>query len=229
MYASHLNQCEGLGHLGGREPVLLRVVEPAAVDAPELAGHACLGVLRPLRRTQREVEPDEVEGGADPRDPGGHVEHRGGGRRGRPSGTGPSILRDGDELAAARCRAPPRACSRSAREAPRRISRFGLPVDEDDEAEAELLLVHLVQVRELGEDGGVGRPRPARRQSAPRDRGAGRSRDAPRAPRPCRPRRASRGRRPPAPSGSSVVGELLDEARAALEELRELLDRQLPR
>ncbi len=45
------------------------------MDAPELARDARLGVLSSLRRTQREIEPHEVEGGADPRDPGDHVEH----------------------------------------------------------------------------------------------------------------------------------------------------------
>ena len=75
MYASHLNQCKGSGISRGSEPVLLRVVEPTAVDAPELARDAGLGILGSLRGAQREVEPDEVEGGADPCDPGDHVEH----------------------------------------------------------------------------------------------------------------------------------------------------------
>ena len=70
-----LEPVQRLGHLRRGEPVLLGVVEAAAVDAPELPGDACGGVLRPLRRAEGEVEPDEVEGRADPRDPGGHVEH----------------------------------------------------------------------------------------------------------------------------------------------------------
>ena len=40
-----LEPVERLGHLGRSEPVLLRVVEPAAVNAPELACDARLGVL----------------------------------------------------------------------------------------------------------------------------------------------------------------------------------------
>ena len=70
-----LEPVEWLGHLGRGEPVLLRVVEPAAVDAPELARDAGVGVLGRFGGSQREVEPDEVERRADPRDPGGHVEH----------------------------------------------------------------------------------------------------------------------------------------------------------
>ena len=70
-----LEPVERLGHLGRREAVLLRVVEAAAVDAPELAGDTGVRVLLPLRRAQREVEADEVERRADPRDPRDHVEH----------------------------------------------------------------------------------------------------------------------------------------------------------
>src|SRR4029079_14034271 len=70
-----LEPVEGLGHLGRREPVLLRVVETAPVDAPELAGAPGVRVLTTLRWAQREVETDEVERGADPRDPRDHVEH----------------------------------------------------------------------------------------------------------------------------------------------------------
>ena len=99
-------------------------------------------------------------------------------------------------------------------------------VDEDDEAEAEPLLVLGVQARELGEHlrvgvvallGGGAR---ARGPSARRSPGA---------------RRAPRASRPPVelgdhglarvPSGSSRVREPLDEARAALEELGELVRR----
>ena len=64
-----------LGHLGRREPVLLRVVEAAAVHAPELARDTGVRVLAFLRWSQREVEPDEVEGRADPRDPRDYVQH----------------------------------------------------------------------------------------------------------------------------------------------------------
>ena len=70
-----LEPVQRLRHLGGRKAVLLRVVEATAVDAPELACDSRFGVLSPLRRTEREIESHEVEGGADPRDPGDHVEH----------------------------------------------------------------------------------------------------------------------------------------------------------
>ena len=70
-----LEPVERLRHLGRREAVLLRVVEPAAVDAPELAGDARLRVLLAFRRAEGEVEADEVERRADPCDPRDHVEH----------------------------------------------------------------------------------------------------------------------------------------------------------
>ena len=70
-----LEPVQRLRHLGGRKAVLLRVVEATAVDTPELACDSSFDVLSPLRRTEREIESHEVEGGADPRDPGDHVEH----------------------------------------------------------------------------------------------------------------------------------------------------------
>ena len=66
VYASHLNQWSGSGSAPGRDFVLLRVVEAAAVNGPELPGHALVGVVTALRRPERQVEVDEVEGRADP-------------------------------------------------------------------------------------------------------------------------------------------------------------------
>ena len=111
-----LEPVERLRHLGWCEPVLLRVVEAAAVDAPELARDAGVGVLLTLRRAERQVEPDEVERGADPRDPRGHVEH--------PQEDVEDVpqVRIHRSLAIATsslrpCRAPPRAFGRAARAA----------------------------------------------------------------------------------------------------------------
>ena len=70
-----LEPVERLGHLGRREAVLLRVVEAAAVDAPELARDPGLRVGLVLRRPEREVETNEVEGRADPGDARDDVEH----------------------------------------------------------------------------------------------------------------------------------------------------------
>ena len=108
-----------------------------------------------LRRPQRQVEPDEVEGRADPRDPRDDVEHP------EADVEDVSQVRVHRSLAIATSSRQPVSSSSSRVRARRsrstwRISRFGRPVDEDDEAEAELLLVDLVQVRELGEDGRVG-------------------------------------------------------------------------
>ena len=63
-----------LGQRRRRDPVLLHVVEAAAVDLPELARDARVGVLRVGRRPQRLVEEDEVERGADPGDRGDDVQ-----------------------------------------------------------------------------------------------------------------------------------------------------------
>ena len=54
--------------------VLLRVVEAAAVHAPVLTGHAGVAARAVVDGGEAEVEPDEVEGRADPRDPGDHVQ-----------------------------------------------------------------------------------------------------------------------------------------------------------
>ena len=87
-----LEPVQRLGHLGGREAVLLRVVEAAAVDAPELAGDARVGVLASSsagaargragrsRRTRRSTRSPRSRGAS------------AGGRRGRLSGTGPRSL-----------------------------------------------------------------------------------------------------------------------------------------
>ena len=44
VYASHLNQARWLGQHGGRHPVLLDVVEAAAVHLPQLAADAVLAM-----------------------------------------------------------------------------------------------------------------------------------------------------------------------------------------
>ncbi len=145
-----LEPVERLGHLGRREAVLLRVVEAAAVDAPELAGDARLRVLLPLRRAQREVEADEVERRADPRDPGDHVEHP------QEDVEDVSQVRVHRSLAIATSSRQP-VSSSSSRVFAMRVAehledlRLRPSVHEDDEAEAELLLVDLVQVGEVGE------------------------------------------------------------------------------
>ena len=73
-------------------------------------------------------------------------------------------------------------------------------VDEDDEAEAELLLVDLVQVRELGLDRGVSLGPCSRAERS--ERFLRRSADAPRAPRRARPPAPRRSRSSAASSGS---------------------------
>ncbi len=70
-----LEPVQRLGHLRRGEPVLLRVVEAAAVHAPELTCDSRICVLPGLWRPEREIEADEVEGRADPGDPGDDVEH----------------------------------------------------------------------------------------------------------------------------------------------------------
>ena len=161
------------------------------MDAPELAGDARLGVLLALRRPQGEVEADEVERRADPRDPGDHVEHP------QEDVEDVSQVRVHRSLAIATSSRQPvsSSSSRVVRDpVAEHLEDLGLraPVDEDDEAEAELLLVDLVQVGEAR------RARPGRRSSpcSAADRGerpgAARSRDARRGPR-------------PSPSSSSVA------------------------
>src|SRR5262249_74856 len=60
--------------LPGRDLVLVDAVEAAAVDLPRLAADAFVGVPR---WAQVVVERNEVEGGADPRDCGDHVQPAG--------------------------------------------------------------------------------------------------------------------------------------------------------
>jgi hypothetical protein len=69
-----LEPVERLGEPLGRDPVLLDVVEAAAVHRPVLATDSAVFVLAPPGRLEREVEVDEVERGSDPRDPGDHVQ-----------------------------------------------------------------------------------------------------------------------------------------------------------
>ena len=216
-----------LGQHAGRDLVLLRVVEAAAVDAPVLAGDACVAVGALVHRREAEVEPDEVERRADPGDPGDHVQE--------PQaevGDVLQVVRVHRSLAISTSSRTPVSSSSSRVRASRsrstsRISAFGRRFDEDDEAEAELLLVDLVEVRELGEDRRIG----VRALLGGRPLG-----EVPRADRRVRlsasicsssgrPRSTSSAR----PSGSSQLGEPLDEARAALEELAELFGAQLPR
>ena len=185
-------------------PVLLHVVEAAAVHLPELAADAGLGVRRVLRRPERLVEQDEVERRADPRDRRDHVQpaeaevepvaSRTGRARAAATGTRHPRLQRSSAIATS----SPSAVSSSssvgsldpARAAPRGSRAFGPPVDEDDEAEAVPRLV----ARRSGGRARRARPdrrrRPARRRSAPRAPCARRSPGARRAP-PASPRRES--------------------------------------
>jgi hypothetical protein len=72
-YASHLNQCSGAGQLGRRHLELLRVVEAAAMDRPQLAANAGVGIFLALRRREAVVEEDEIERRADPGNAGDEV------------------------------------------------------------------------------------------------------------------------------------------------------------
>ena len=74
VYASHLNHASWLGRVARGHLVLLDVVEAAAVDRPQLSGHARLRILGALRRLEMVVEEDEVERRADPCDGGDHVQ-----------------------------------------------------------------------------------------------------------------------------------------------------------
>jgi hypothetical protein len=58
-----------LRHVRRRQQVFLLVVEAAAMHRPQFAEHAGRAI-----RLQRAVEHDEVEGLADPRDRGDHVQ-----------------------------------------------------------------------------------------------------------------------------------------------------------
>ncbi len=125
------------------------------MHAPELARDARVGVFLTLRRAQREVESDEVEGGADPRDPRDHVEHP------QEDVEDVSQVRIHRSLAIATSSRQP-VSSSSSRVRADSLAQHGQdlvlrpPVHEDDEAEAELLLVERVQVREVDEHGRVG-------------------------------------------------------------------------
>jgi hypothetical protein len=66
---------EGLGHLRGREGLLLDLVEAAGVDHPEVADVPLLGVGGPLEVA---VEPVEEHRIADPHDPCDQVDPAGG-------------------------------------------------------------------------------------------------------------------------------------------------------
>ena len=203
---------------GGHE--LLDAVEAAAVDLPRL-------VL-----AQVVVERDEVERRPDPDDPGHHVQPA---REEREPlvrvrvhyGRLPAVTRDRDQLAQRRLElllaGPLEPAAQHLEDL-----RLRAAVDEDHEAEAELLLVDLVQVRQLGEDHRVGVGAllggRARRQAAAR------------ADRRVRVQRLELLRL--VELGDRVVGgservlarrQQLDQPRPSLEELRELLGAQLPR
>ena len=199
-----------LGQVRRRDPELLDPVEAAAVDLPRLAA----------RRPRRGPLPARARaGGCRARRSRTRCRSRRSpwwrgtsGRRGRASrwrttlGAAPPVLRDRDELLHGRVQllgagaVDPRAQHLE-------DLRLRPPVDEDDEAEAEPLLVLGVQPRELGERLGVG-VRPllgggARGQAAARARSPG-GRSVPRASPPRSAWRSPRGR---SPSGSSRRGE----------------------
>src|SRR5207247_4104232 len=147
-------------------------------------------------------------------------------RTGRTLEATPPVLRDRDELLEGGVQL---LLARALEPLPQDLEDLFLrpAVDEDDEAEAELLLVDLVQVRELGERDGI----------AARSLLGGRSfRQAAAADRGMRVERlellrlaqladhVQRG-----PERAVLLREPLDEARVPLEELRELLGAQLPR
>ena len=146
-----LEPVQVLGQLRRRDLVLLRVVEAAAVHAPVLARDAALCVGWVLGRPQAEVEPDEVERRADPRDPGDDVQ--------QPQdevGEVSQVVRVHRSLAISQsARSPVSSSSSRVRAEPlaqhRHELRTGPAVDEDDEREAEAALVLLVQPLQLGE------------------------------------------------------------------------------
>src|SRR5207248_2558069 len=144
----------------------------------------------------------------------------------RALGASPPVLRDRDQLLDGRVEL---LLARSLQSLAQHVEdlRLRAAVDEDDEAEAELLLVDLVQVGEFRQDDRIGVAALL----------GGRARRE--------PLRADRGMRVQrlelvallqltdhvtcSAERVLLLGEFLDEPRAALEELRELLDRQLPR
>ena len=208
--------------------VLLRVVEAAAVHAPVLAGDALVEVGALGGRRQSEVEADEVERRADPRDPGDHVQEAE-----DEVGDLPQVVRvhrslgDRDQLPHRRVELL-LAGARDALAQHVEDLRLRPAVDEDDEPEAELLLVDLVLVGELRQHRRVGvlalLRRRAGREAAARTDG-----------RVCVERLdllllAERVDHLVRPLERVVeLGEPLDERRPALEELGQLVDAQLPR
>ena len=143
-----LEPVQRLGQRPRRDAELLHEIEAAAVDLPRLAGDALVGVLLPLGRREVVVERDEVERGADPDDAGDDVQPA-------EDEVEPvdEIRVDGDDhprrqrsraMATSSVSAVSSSSSRVRSSRSRRtgtISAFGRPVDEDDEAEAEALLV----------------------------------------------------------------------------------------
>src|SRR5262245_23061004 len=69
-----LEPVERLGQLVRRDLELLDAIEAAAVDLPRLAADSALGVALLRRRSEVEVERDEVERRADPGDRGHDVQ-----------------------------------------------------------------------------------------------------------------------------------------------------------
>ncbi len=69
----HLNQCSSGGSFSGASGELLGGVEAAAMDRPDLAADALGGIGRIERLVQMVVQPDEIEGSADPGDAHDHV------------------------------------------------------------------------------------------------------------------------------------------------------------
>ena len=157
-----LEPVQRLGEPLGRDPELLDPVEAAAVDLPRLAGDAALRVARVVRRLEVVVERDEVERRADPGDAGDDVQ---------PAedqvGPLPPVVAQRERhdwrhrsIAIWTSSSTPVSSSssrvRSSALAEDRDDLAPRPaVDEDDEAEAEPLLVGAVQLGQLGEHLGI--------------------------------------------------------------------------
>ena len=174
------------------------------MHAPELARDTRLGVLSALRGAEREVEPHEVERGADPRDPGDHVEHA--------EEDVEDVLQVWIQrsLAIATSSRQPVSSSSSRVRAMRSAEdvedlRLRPAIHEHDEAEAELPLVRHVQRGEVRRARhGSSSAALLRGRACARAPSSGRSPDGRRAPRPSPPR-SGRARTPSARSSGCSI------------------------
>src|SRR4051812_46433815 len=157
VYASHLNQCSGTeasparrgtsrsGRSRHRGSPTTRRRHRARCRVPRQAGAS--GWRGRRRRTTRRSPPSRPRRAA--RGKAGCPSPRR-----NPSAAPPAVDRDRDELLQARLEfVLARALDPLAQD--RQDLRLRPPVDEDDEAEAELFLIGLIQLRELGKHGRI--------------------------------------------------------------------------